>query len=140
MNNRTAALVACGDIGTRLAKGLHDDGWRCLGLRRNPQQLPAYIEPIRADLNDVASLQALRTERPALLLFTPTPASRSAEGYAQGFATAARNIVAALSDHRPALAQLVSSTRVNAERDGGWVDEGGALSTDDPAARAIAEA
>ena len=140
MNNATAALVACGDIGMRLAKGLHDDGWRCLGLRRNPQQLPAYIEPVAADLNEVASLQVLCAERPALLLFTPTPASRSAEGYAQGFARAARNIVTALNEHHPALALLVSSTRVYAEHDGGWVDEGSALNRDDPAARAIVEA
>jgi nucleoside-diphosphate-sugar epimerase len=140
MSRKTAALVACGDIGIRLAARLDPAQWRCLGLRRSPGALPAGIEPVAADVTDVDSLRVLAVERPELLLFTPTPLGRDDAGYAAGFAAAARNIVTALDGHAPALALLVSSTRVYAERGGALIDEDAPLNREEPAARAIIEA
>ena len=140
MGKQTAALVACGDLGVRLAGLLDQQAWRCLGLRRNPGALPAFLEGVAADVTQPGALHVLAQEAPALLLFTPTPVSRDAAGYRAGFADAARNVVDGLDGHVPDLVLLVSSTRVYAERDGGWVDESAPLNREEEAARAIVEA
>jgi len=46
-------------------------------------------------------------------------------------------LLAGLGEHRPRAILTVSSTRVYAERDGGWVDEGSDLAQDDPQASAM---
>lgn len=140
MAEHTAALVACGDLGCRLATLLGPARWRLLGLRRNPGQLPETMEHVPVDLARPETLEVLAGLRPDLLLFTPTPFARSAEGYRAGFAAAANTVVSALAGHQPRLAIMVSSTRVYAEADGGWVDEGSALAVDDPHAAAIIDA
>lgn len=138
--SETAVMVACGDIGVRFAAGLDRGHFRCVGLRRSPQQLPSWLEPVPADITDPASLRVLESLAPDILLFTPTPTERSTAGYRQGFEVAARNIVQALGSHRPAVVFMISSTRVYTEQDGAWVREGAALSSDDAAAQAIVAA
>ena len=51
-----------------------------------------------------------------------------------------RTVLDGLGSHRPTGILMVSSTRVYAEAEGGWVDDDSALTTDDPAALAIIEA
>jgi uncharacterized protein YbjT (DUF2867 family) len=140
MQGRTAALAACGDLGCRLAALLEPGHWRLAGLRRNPGSLPEVMAHHAVDVTRPGTLAVLAELAPELLLFTPTPLDRSAAGYRAGFAAAAGNIVAALGGHQPRLAIMVSSTRVYAERGGGWVDENGLLARDDPHAAAIIEA
>lgn len=136
----TAALVACGDLGARLAARLPAPEWRTVGLRRNPASLPATIEPIPADLTQPQTLAVLGELKPDLLLLTPTPLSRTAEGYRAGYAQATRHVVDALNGHSPRWAMLVSSTRVYGDSDGALVEEDGRLETGDPCALAIQEA
>ena len=63
------ALVAgvTGITGQAIATLLHAQGWRVLGLARNPLPLPG-VEPIAADLTDAAATTAaLAGQRPALV-------------------------------------------------------------------------
>lgn len=92
------------------------------------------------DVHDPASLTCLERLAPDALLIALSPGERSIEGYRAGFAQAMRHIVAGLGDHRPQRAFFLSSTRVYAEADGGWVDEDSPLAEDDPFARAIIDA
>jgi nucleoside-diphosphate-sugar epimerase len=70
--------------------------------------------------------------RPDFVLATFNPADRSVAGYKAGFQTAMGNLLAGLGQHRPRHILMASSTRVFAEANGGWVDEGSALTADDP--------
>lgn len=137
MQEETVLIAGCGDLGERLAPQLQARGWDCAGLRRNPARLPPGVRPLAADLCDPATLGELPRLQPQVLVFTPTPAGRGEAGYRAGFATAAANLVDALGRRPPRLALLVSSTRVYAERDGGWVDEASPLHEEDPGAAAI---
>jgi nucleoside-diphosphate-sugar epimerase len=136
----TAAFVACGDLGARLAARLPAARWRKVGLRRDVSRLPPGMEAISADLTRPDSLAVLGELKPDLLLLTPTPLSRDAAGYEAGFAQAARNLVGALDGHRPRWACMLSSTRVYAEAQGAWVDEDSALRSDEAQAAAIIDA
>ncbi len=133
------AILGCGDLGARCGQRLLAEGWQVHGLRRNPDRLPAGFVGHAADSGDVAGLHVLRQLRPDLLLITLTPAGPGLDGYRRGYAQAAHNLVQALGPHRPRHTLVVSSTRVYAERDGGWVDEGSPLAADDQRALALIE-
>lgn len=139
MEQGRVAIVGFGDLGERLAPRLRAAGWGCLGLRRRVQQLPDSVTPVAVDLSRPETLSVLREIAPERLVFTPTPAGRDVDGYRRGFAEATRHLLAGLGGHCPARALFVSSTRVYAETDGGWVDEDSALSDSDPGALAIIE-
>lgn len=134
------AIVGFGDLGERLAGRLHPQHWRCLGLRRRAHAVPAGVEGVAVHLSDPASLAVLADRRPAALLITLSPAERSEAGYRAGFTQAMQHILAGLGGHRPQRIYFVSSTRVYAEVDGGWVDENSPLDEADPRSRAIIEA
>ncbi|BAU57163.1 nucleoside-diphosphate-sugar epimerases [Halorhodospira halochloris] len=54
--NETVLIAGCGRLGQAVALQLQAEGARVFGLRRRPEQLPAGIEPIKADLMDTAQL------------------------------------------------------------------------------------
>jgi dTDP-4-dehydrorhamnose reductase len=92
---------------------------------------------VAVDLQAPQTLRVLERMAPDALVVALTPTRRDAEGYEQGFAAAMRAIVAGLGAHRPRRAFFISSTRVYAESDGGWVDETSPLAGHDPQAAAI---
>ena len=140
VTNPHLLIVGCGDIGTRVGSGLSAHGWHISALRRRPEKLPDMFQAFAGDYTTGEGLASLASVKPDYLLFTPTPASRDAQGYRRGFSGAMALIAenAAAKSLRGGV--LVSSTRVYAETSGNWVDETSALATNDPFASAIIEA
>lgn len=137
MKSNSILFVGCGDLGCRCAALLLARGWRVAGLRRDCSALPQGIDPIVADYSQPSGLSPIAGLRPDYVVATFNPSDRSVAGYRRGFTAGAENLLAALGDHRPRAILSVSSTRVYAERDGGWVDEESALASDDPRALAM---
>lgn len=137
MQRKTIAIVGFGDLGARLCGLLPPASWRCIGLRRSANAVPAGVESVAVDLRDAHSLRVLERLQPDALVIALSPADRSATGYQQGFAEAMAGIIAGLGEHRPGRAFFVSSTRVYSEAEGAWVDEGGSTADEDPHAKAI---
>lgn len=140
MKSGTVLIVGCGDLGIRLGLLLRAQGWRVAGLRRDVARLPAQFEAHAGDYTRPQDLAFLPQLRPDFLVTTFTPAGRSTGGYHSGFVEGAVNLRAALADYRPRGLIAVSSTRVFAEREGGWVDESSPPARDDPRALAMLEA
>jgi len=130
-------FAGCGDLGIRAGSRLLSAGWRVGGLRRDPGRLPAGFQGCAGDYTAADGLAAVAHFQPDYVVATFTPRDRSVEGYRCGFELGARNLLASLGGHRPRGLVWVSSTRVYAERDGGWVDEGSALAFDEPRASAM---
>ena len=137
MKSMSVMWVGCGDIGIRAGSALHDDGWRIAAVRRNVDSLPATFEGHAADYTRPDSLAFAAALAPDFVVTTCNPFDRSVEGYRAGFETAAANLLQGLGAHRPRHIIMASSTRVFAEREGGWVDEHSPLTRDDEWAQAI---
>jgi len=133
------AIVGCGDIGTRVGLKLHAQGWSISALRRTVTALPPEFQGYAVDYTDPNALASLAYLCPDYLLFTPLPQGRDTLGYERGFRDplAVLGTIGWLQSNVGAV--MVSSTRVFAERDGGWVTETSPLTTDDAAAVAIQE-
>ena len=138
--SNSVLIAGCGDLGTRTGKALAALGWQVHGVRRNCAALPPEFIPHPADYTAAGALDFLRDLRPDFVLATFNPSDRSVAGYRRGFTAAAANLLEALGGHRPGLVLFISSTRVFAESNGGWINEGSALSTDDERALAMIEA
>ena len=137
MKCRTLLLVGCGDIGGRVGEAALADGWQVHAVRRNIERLPAAVTPHAADYTAAGALDFAADLQPDYVVATFNPFDRSEAGYRRGFATAMENLLAGLGEHRPRHILMAGSTRVFAERSGGWVDEASPLTTDDPWALAI---
>lgn len=137
MKSGHCLIIGCGDIGTRVGLEWLARGGQVTALRRNPQRLPTTFTAVAGDYTSVTGLSALRGLKPDLVVFTPLPMGRDAAGYERGYVEAVDAMSAAglLASARGGV--MVSSTRVYAEQDGGWVDETSAITQTDPAAQAI---
>ena len=125
-------FIGFGDLATRALSSLSEIA-DVIGVSRRPERLPdALNHCIHGDYGSHEGLAKAAEMKPDYLIFTPVPASRDAEGYQKGYAKAAENIAGAglLSNARRAI--FVSSTRVYAERSGGWIDEDSPLVVGDP--------
>ena len=141
----TVLFVGAGDLAGRCAAALAGGplaGARLVGLRRSVDQLPPGLEGLPGDYSDPALGDRIAALAPDFVVTTLKPASRDTEGYRRGFTEAAEYLAAALAPRPPRALLFISSTRVYAERDGGWVDEESPLAaaTTDPAAAAIVAA
>ncbi|MCB1674942.1 MAG: epimerase [Pseudomonadales bacterium] len=137
MKSNSILFVGCGDLGCRSGAILLERGWQVSGLRRDPSKLPAGFVGFAGDYTEAGSLDFIAQLRPDYVVATFNPSDRSVAGYHRGFAGGTRNLLAGLGSHRPRGILAASSTRVYAERDGGWVDEHSALDADDPRALAM---
>jgi nucleoside-diphosphate-sugar epimerase len=137
MKSNSILFVGCGDLGCRSGLIMQARGWQVAGLRRDPSRLPAGFTGIRGDYSSPGDTGFIAELKPDYVVATFNPSDMSVEGYQRGFSQAAQSLLAGLGDHRPRAILSVSSTRVYAERDGGWVDETSPLSADDPRALAI---
>ena len=134
-------LVGCGDIGIPLARRLVDRGARVWGMRRHPEQLPDFIEPIAADITDRGSLDRLADQPWDYLITTLVPAGFSEQGYRRVFVDGMANLLDALAG-QPRLKRLihVSSTSVYHQCGGEWVDEQSPAESNSFSGRALLEA
>jgi len=140
MKSNSVLIIGCGELGARAGLILQRRGWHVGGVRRDIARLPAGFSGHAADYAIPGSLDFVAALQPDFVVTTFNPTERSAQGYAAGFLTATANLLAGLGTHKPRYILAVSSTRVFAEQQGGWVDESSPLSTDDPRALAMIEA
>lgn len=140
MKSSRILIVGCGVIGTRVGEQLLQQGYEVAGLRRDPAALPAGFLSLAGDYSVAADMDAAAAFQPDQLLFTPVPAGRDAHGYRRGYLDGIRAMTEAGVLNACERAVMVSSTRVYAEAEGGWVDETSALSTTDEPAQIIAAA
>ena len=140
MTGPSLLIIGSGDLGQRVSATLLQQHWRIGAVRRYPPESTGRIDWFAADYTVPGSLAFARDWQPDYVLASLTPAGRDPSGYRRGFADAADNLVQGLGDHRLQHLFMVSSTRVYAERDGGWVSEDSPLSTADERAVAIIEA
>ena len=140
MTGPSLLIIGCGDLGLRVGTALAPQGWHIGALRRHPPATPENFQWFAADYSQPGSLDFARDWRPDYVLTSFNPCGRDVAGYRAGFTDAAHNLLQGLGDHHPRHLFMVSSTRVYAETEGGWVDEDSPLSTDDERAIAIIEA
>ena len=138
MKGETVLFLGCGDLGIRAGHSLLQAGARVIGVRRSAGQLPERFESVIADYTEPGSLAFMEALAPDYVVTAFKPDGRDEAGYRRGFLDAAHNLVQGLGAHRPRRVLFISSTRVFAEQDGGWIDEASPLTTDDqPACRII---
>ncbi len=140
MASPSLLIIGCGDLGRRAGGVLAAQGWRIGAVRRSPTGDPSEFDWTAADYTRAGSLAFVQDWRPDHVLLTLSPTVMDVEGYRRGFAGATANLLNGLGAHRPRHLFMVSSTRVYAEKHGGWVDETAPLSDDDPRAMAIIDA
>ncbi len=141
-------FVGAGDLAARCAAALSADpqgplaGARLVGLRRDIDALPPGFEGLAGDYADPAVAPRVAALAPDFVVTTFKPLGRDEAGYRRGFADAAAYLAEGLAVRPPRQLLCVSSTRVYAEQDGGWVDETSPLATAaaDPAAAEIVAA
>jgi nucleoside-diphosphate-sugar epimerase len=126
---RTVLIAGCGDLGSRLARLLLDQGRHVIGLRRQARALPPRVQALAADLA-VGVPQLPRLDQ---VVFCAAPDSGDAAAYRAVYEAAWGNLLAALcaADTPPQRVVLVTSTRPYAQRDGDWVDEDSPVSAHD---------
>ena len=140
MTRRSLLISGCGDLGQRVGQTLAARDWQVHAIRRRPDGQPPEFDWHSADHSVPGSLAFVENLRPDFVLATFNPTSRDIAGYWRGFSQAAKNLLGSLDGHRPQHIIMVSSTRVYAEAEGGWVDESAPLSESDERALAIIDA
>ncbi len=141
-NKHRLAIVGFGDLGSRLMARLDPSHYEFGVFKRSRIELPfPGAVCFEADTVSGRGLEALVGYQPDTVIVTLTPSEPSLQGYAKGYAQAADQIVKRVREcsSRPRVI-YVSSTRVYAERMGGWVTENSALDRVDDYARLLIEA
>jgi nucleoside-diphosphate-sugar epimerase len=134
---KQVVIAGCGDLGSALASRLMSRGFKVYGLRRNPDALPAGVEPIAADLTDPAR-PAGWPARVDYLVYCPAAGQRDADLYRRLYVEGLQHVLAWLAESRqkPFVLQ-VSSTGVYAQSEGEWVTENSPALADSDTARAL---
>ena len=140
MKRDSVLFLGSGDLGQRAGGALLDAGMTVAGARRDPARLPAGFQSFTSDYLQPATLGFIPDLNPSYIVTCFKPTTRDLAGYRAGFVDASRNLLAALGSCQPRRLLFVSSTRVFAEQDGGWVTEDSPRAESDPAALAMIEA
>ena len=124
-------VIGFGDLARRLVPKLSGVA-EVVGVSRRPELLPEGVTAVFGDYTQRGTLEEAASLSPDVVIFTPVPTSRDLQGYRMGYAEAARNICEAGALAHAERAIFVSSTRVYAEKAGGWVTEDSPLAAGDP--------
>ena len=118
-------VVGCGDIGSRVAVLMQQQGWLVHGLRRNPACLPAEIVPIAADLNHAECPSDWPSQPLDYVVYAMAATSMTEAGYQQSYVQGQRHLYSWLAQHQqqPKRVVFVSSTGVYGQNDDSWIDE-----------------
>ena len=124
MDAQEILIVGCGDIGGRTAQGLINAGHSVYGARRNPQDLPDGVQPVKLDVSDKESWQAL-TLSPDFIVYSVAAGGFAEEAYQAAYAEGIANMLGWLKarQHQPKHILFVSSTSVYGQGEGEEVDE-----------------
>jgi nucleoside-diphosphate-sugar epimerase len=120
----TVLIAGCGYVGTALGQMLVDDGHQVFGLKRNPEDLPDGLTPIRADLSLPETL--VRLPNTIDYVFYTAGAGRAdKESYRNSYLDGMGRLLSSLSDlgEKPKRMFFTSSTSVYDQRRGEWIDE-----------------
>ncbi len=117
-------IIGCGYVGVALGKALASEGHHVRGMRRNPENLPESIMPLRADIHD-KDLGDLLPDGLDFIFYTLSSGGGGEAGYRAAYADGPKNLLEALDKkgERPRRIFFTSSTAVYAQTDGGRVDE-----------------
>ncbi len=140
MKSNICVFVGSGDLAIRGASQLSALGLDLVAVCRNPNMLPPIFKGIEADYTRPGSLEFLNSLKPKFLVVTFKPLTPDLYGYKQGFVDAAKNLLDGLGGYIPELVIFVSSTRVFAENEGGWIDEKSPRTKSDSFGKIIVEA
>jgi len=140
MKGKTVLFVGCGDLGTRAGQWLLAQNVNVAAVRRNPAALPQGFRGYAGDYTRAGDLDFVADLNPDYVVTSFTPTQRDAQGYQRGFVESTQLLLRALESSCVRQLVFVSSTRVYAEREGGWVDENSPLTQDDPGGEAIVAA
>jgi nucleoside-diphosphate-sugar epimerase len=112
-------IVGCGDIGTRLALMLSDQGHEVTGLKRHPPPGGSKIKYFQADISMASALAGLSADFDQVF-FIVSGDRQSEESYRAVYETGLNNL---LAKFRGLPWIFVSSTSVYGQSKGEWVDE-----------------
>lgn len=117
-------IIGCGYVGAALGTKLAAEGHLVRGMRRNPENLPGSITPLRADVHD-KDLGNLLPEGLDFIFYTLSSGGGGEAGYRAAYADGPKNLLKAIDKkgENPRRIFFTSSTAVYAQTDGGRVDE-----------------
>ncbi|MDP4548220.1 MAG: SDR family oxidoreductase [Marinobacter sp.] len=116
-------VAGCGKLGGDMALALADNDAQVFGLRRSPENVPAGITGIGADLTKPETLEGKLPEDLDIVIYCLTPSSYDEQGYQDAYVTGLTNLLNAMGDQPLTRLFFVSSTSVYAQDDDSWVDE-----------------
>ncbi len=134
-------LAGCGDIGQRVAARFADEH-QCFGLRRNPEQLPVFINPLKADLTNSEELVGIFSQDFDVVIATLTPGARTEEAYQKAYVDTATALVSSINnaEYQPKIVIWISSTSVYGDSTNQWLDEESPVNPASFSARALKKA
>ena len=134
-------LAGCGDIGQRVAARFADEH-QCFGLRRNPEQLPVFINPLKADLTNSEELVGIFSQDFDVVIATLTPGARTEEAYQKAYVDTATALVSSINnaEYQPKIVIWISSTSVYGDSSNQWLDEESPVNPASFSARALKKA
>lgn len=112
-------IVGCGDVGSRLALLLANDGHNVYGVRRSAHVLP-NVTMLQADISQPFSLPISNLDYAYIIL---SPDSSNQAEYEKTFIDGVNHIRQALEPYSLKRVFFVSSTSVYGEEHGEWVNE-----------------
>ena len=134
-------LAGCGDIGQRVAARFADEH-QCFGLRRNPEQLPVFINPLKADLTNSEELVGIFSQDFDVVIATLTPGARTEEAYQKAYVDTATALVSSINnaEYQPKIVIWISSTSVYGDSSNQWLEEESPVNPASFSARALKKA
>jgi nucleoside-diphosphate-sugar epimerase len=117
-------FIGCGDIAQRAASEMQAR-YKCFGLRRQPDNLPKYIQPIKADASDPEQLFAAVSKGFDIWIATITPGEFTEQAYRDSYLAVAHSMAMAVAKLEKPPKQIIwaSSTSVYGNFNGQWVNE-----------------
>lgn len=118
-------VVGCGDIGSRVAVLLQQQGCLVYGLRRNTALLPAGVLPVTADLSQAQCPAQWPQESIDYVLYIMAAQASNQAAYQQAYVQGQRHVYAWLAEQQqqPKRVVFVSSSSVYGQDDDSWIDE-----------------
>lgn len=120
MSTKRILIAGCGDVGSRTAALLAQQGHTVYGLRRTINQLPQCIQGIAADLSDIETLKDL--PQVDIVIYSAAATERGEQGYRKAYVDGVSNLQKNLPVD-PELFLFTSSTGVYGQSQNEVVDE-----------------